>query len=170
MWSVDLSRSSSQLIVSMLSFLNQSFIVFSQYYFNRFKSGVTPHCLHSDLLTLILLPVSFRVTFNQHFCRWRCFSYYWFVKREFGKFTNVILVIGGPTRPLPRPPHLINTTKVSAKIDQRHRKFIVFCTAMIVKHLTLTFLLTCCWLTLIYCPYFCIMVTIRSVIMKSTMH
>ena len=35
---------------------------------------------------------------------------------------------------------------------------------MIVKHPTYTFILTCCRLTLIYCPYFYIMLTIRPVI------
>ena len=35
---------------------------------------------------------------------------------------------------------------------------------------TETFTLTCCGLTLIYCPYFSIMLTIRSVILKSTLH
>ena len=38
---------------------------------------------------------------------------------------------------------------------------------MIEKHLTYTFILTCCLLTLIYCEYLCIIFTIRSVIMKS---
>ena len=56
-------------------------------------------------ILLILLLVSSRVTFNQQFCRWLCFSFYWFGKREFGKFTNGILVIGGSARPpLPIPP------------------------------------------------------------------
>ena len=51
-------------------------------------------------VTLIsLLLVSSWVTFNQHFCRWRRFSFYWFGKREFGKFTNGIPVIRGPARP-----------------------------------------------------------------------
>ena len=31
--------------------------------------------------------------------------FYWFGKREFGKFTNEIPVIGGPTRP-PPPNHV----------------------------------------------------------------
>ena len=38
---------------------------------------------------------------------------------------------------------------------------------MIAKQLTYTFILTRCRLTLIYCPYFSIMLTIRSVILKS---
>ena len=38
---------------------------------------------------------------------------------------------------------------------------------MIAKHHTYTFILTSHRLTLIYCPYFCIMITIRSVILKS---
>ena len=50
-------------------------------------------------IQLILLLVSSRVTFNQQFCRWRCFSFYWFGKREFGKFTNGISVIGNPHDP-----------------------------------------------------------------------
>ena len=41
---------------------------------------------------------------------------------------------------------------------------------MIAKHLTETFTLTCYRLTLIYCPYFSIMLTIRSVILKSMLH
>ena len=38
---------------------------------------------------------------------------------------------------------------------------------MIAKQLTYTFISTRCRLTLIYCPYFSIMLTIRSVILKS---
>ena len=63
--------------------------------------------LHLTNILLILLLVSSRVTFNQQFCRWRCFSFYWFGKREFVKFTNGIPVIGGsaPSPPiLPLPP------------------------------------------------------------------
>ena len=57
-------------------------------------------------VTLIsLLLVSSWVTFNQHFCRWRRFSFYWFGKREFGKFTNGIPVIGGPACPTPQSFH-----------------------------------------------------------------
>ena len=41
---------------------------------------------------------------------------------------------------------------------------------MIAKHLTYTFILTCCQLTLIYCPYFCVMFTIRSVILNTIPH
>ena len=58
--------------------------------------------------TVTCLLVSSRVTFNQHFCRRRCFSFYWFGKREFGKLTNGIPVIGGPTRPPPPPFHSRN--------------------------------------------------------------
>ena len=39
----------------------------------------------------------------------RCFSFYWFGKREFGKFTNGIPVIGGPARPPPRSHHPLKT-------------------------------------------------------------
>ena len=39
--------------------------------------------------------------FRQQFCRWRCFSFYWFGKWEFGKFTNGIPLIGGPSRHAP---------------------------------------------------------------------
>ena len=46
---------------------------------------------------------SSRVPFNQHFCQWRCFSFYWLGKREFGKFTNGIPVIGSPAPPTPTP-------------------------------------------------------------------
>ena len=57
-------------------------------------------------VTLIsLLLVSSWITFNKHFCRWRCFSFYWLGKQEFGKFTNGIPVIGGPTRPNPQSFH-----------------------------------------------------------------
>ena len=82
-------------INSSLSFLNIILI--------GLKVWVTPHCIYRDLLTLTLLLVSFQVTFNQHFCRWRCFSFCWFGKRDFGKFTNGIPVTGGSARlPLPR--------------------------------------------------------------------
>ena len=56
------------------------------------------------------------------------------------------------------------------KISVSKRIHIFSCTIMIAKHLTKTFILTCCRLTLIYCPYFSIMLTIRSVILKSTLH
>ena len=56
------------------------------------------------------------------------------------------------------------------KISVSKRIHIFSCTTMIAKHLTQTFILTCCRLTLIYCPYFSIMLTIRSVILKSTLH
>ena len=42
--------------------------------------------------------------FRQQFCRWRCFSFYWFGKWEFGKFTNGIPLIGGPSRHAPPLP------------------------------------------------------------------
>ena len=54
-------------------------------------------------------------------------------------------------------------------MNQHHRKIIFFYTAIIVKQLTLTFILTCCQLTLIYCRYFWIVLTIRSVITKNNM-
>ena len=41
---------------------------------------------------------------------------------------------------------------------------------MIAKHLTHIFVLPCCQLTLIYCPYFIIIFTIRSVVLKSILH
>ena len=44
--------------------------------------------------------------------------------------------------------------KVSAKISVTKRIHIFLCTTMIVKHLTQTFILICCRLTLTYCPYF----------------
>ena len=56
------------------------------------------------------------------------------------------------------------------KLSASKRIHIFSCTKMIAKHLTQTFILTCCRLTLIYCPYFSIMLTIRSVILKPTLH
>ena len=44
------------------------------------------------------------------------------------------------------------------------------CTAMIAKHPKQTFILTCSQLTLIYFPYFCIVLINRSVIKKSILH
>ena len=41
------------------------------------------------------------------------------------------------------------------------------CAIMIAKHLTSTIILTCCQLALTYCPYFCVILTITSVILKS---
>ena len=41
---------------------------------------------------------------------------------------------------------------------------------MTAKHLTQTSVLTCCQLTLIYCPYFSIVLIIRPVIFKSMLH
>ena len=44
---------------------------------------------------------------------------------------------------------------------------VISCTARIAKHLTLTLTLTCFRLTLLYYPYFCIVLTIILVITKS---
>ena len=48
LWSGDLSKSSTQFVMSIFTF--------SRYFFNRFclveKCGVTPHCLYRDSLTL----------------------------------------------------------------------------------------------------------------------
>ena len=56
------------------------------------------------------------------------------------------------------------------KISVSKRTRIFSCTTMIAKYLTQTFILTCCRLTLIYWPYYSIMVSIRPVILKSTLH
>ena len=57
-------------------------------------------------VTLIsLLLVSSWIIFNKHFCRWRCFSFYWLGKQEFSKFKNGIPVIGGSIRPNPQSFH-----------------------------------------------------------------
>ena len=37
-------------------------------------------------LQLILLLVSSRIIFNDYFCWWQCFSFYWFVKGVFWEF------------------------------------------------------------------------------------
>ena len=63
-----------------------------------------------------------------------------------------------------------SVSKVENKVSVSKRIHIFSCTTMIAKHLTQTFILTCCRLTLIYCPYFSIMLTIRSVILKSILH
>ena len=55
------------------------------------------------------------------------------------------------------------------KISVSKRIHIFSCTTVIAKHLTKTFMLTCCWWTLI-CPCLSIMLTIRSVILKSPLH
>ena len=52
--------------------------------------------LNKPVINTVLLLVSSRVTFNQQFCRWRCFSFYWFGKWEFGKFRNGIPIIPPP--------------------------------------------------------------------------
>ena len=154
LWSVGLSRSSSQLIVSILSFLNQKFIFFSQYYFNWFYSVVLPHIAYTVIiLNLILFLVSSQVTFNQHFCQWRCFSFYWFGKREFGKFTNGIPVIGGPARPpTPSPPPYSPASRcrsgVSNETTLATRQELSFTKVAHVQSITdivlLDFLLCCC--------------------------
>ena len=55
LWSADLFKSFSQLILSILTFLNQ-YLSFLNILFNRFypmeKCGIIPHCLHRDSLTL----------------------------------------------------------------------------------------------------------------------
>ena len=55
LWSEDLSKSFSELIMSIL--------IFSQYFLNTFcpveKCGVTPHCLYCDSLTLSVIFWSF---------------------------------------------------------------------------------------------------------------
>ena len=52
---------------------------------------------------------SSQLPFNQHFCQWRCFSFYWLGKREFGKFTNGIRVIWSLAPPPPLSPRLWRT-------------------------------------------------------------
>ena len=56
---------------------------------------ITEDSCFAQVTLISLLLVSSWVTFNQQFCRWWCFSFYWFGKWEFGKFTNMIPVIGG---------------------------------------------------------------------------
>ena len=46
-------------------------------------------------LMINTVTCSSRVTFNQKFYRCQCFSFYWFSKPEFGKFTNGTAVIWG---------------------------------------------------------------------------
>ena len=55
--------------------------------------------LNEHIINTVLLLVSSRVTFNQHFCGDGVFHFIGFGKKEFGKFTNGIPVIGGPARP-----------------------------------------------------------------------
>ena len=52
--------------------------------------------------------------------------------------------------------------------DKRHKKKYIFLRNNDCE--TYTFILTCCRLALIYWPYFIIMLTIRSVILKSILH
>ena len=56
-------------------------------------------------------------------------------------------------------------SKSQCKESKFHKNYVQLfsCTKMIAKHLTQTFILTCC-------PYFSIMLTIRSVILKSLLH
>ena len=68
----------------------------------------TPYCV---IISLTIWVFSFIYFTNSGYfiifscCRWRCFSFYWFGKREFGKFMNGIPVIEGPARSsLPRSP------------------------------------------------------------------
>ena len=63
-----------------------------------------------------------------------------------------------------------SVSKVENKVSVSKRIHIFSCTTMVAKHLTQIFILTCCRLTLTYCPYFSFMLTIRSVILKSTFH
>ena len=82
------------------------FIIFSskeQIYLFTFIFITDDSCF-AQVTLISLLLVSSWVTFNQHFCRWQRFSFYWFGKREFGKFTNGIPVIGGHARHTHTPP------------------------------------------------------------------
>ena len=55
--------------------------------------------LNENIINTVLLLVSSRVTFNQHFCGDGVFHFIGFGKQEYGKFTTGIPVIGGPARP-----------------------------------------------------------------------
>ena len=61
--SANLSKTFSQLILSIFTFLSQKFLPI--FFFNKFqKCGITPHCLYRDSLTLI---VNFRTNFHVAF-------------------------------------------------------------------------------------------------------
>ena len=60
---------------------------------------------------------------------------------------------------------LLYKINVSAKINQRQKDIYIYIFSC-RKMIAIDFLLTYCQLTLIYYPYFCIMLFIRSVIMK----
>ena len=60
---------------------------------------------------------------------------------------------------------LLCKINVSAKINQRQKDIYIYIYSC-RKMIAIDFLLTYCQLTLIYYPYFCIMLFIRSVIMK----
>ena len=66
--------------------------------------------------------------------------------------------------------HIKSKGQCKDKISVSKRIHIVSCATMIAKHLTQTFILTYCRLTLIYCLYLSIMLTIRAVILKSTLY
>ena len=66
--------------------------------------------------------------------------------------------------------HIKSKGQCKDKISVSKRIHIFSCTTMIAKHLIQTFILPCYRLSLIYCPYFSIMLTIRQVILRSTPH
>ena len=62
---------------------------------------------------------------------------------------------------------LLYKINVSARINQRQKDIYIYIYIFSCrKMIAIDFLLTYCQLTLIYCPYFCIMLVIRSEIMK----
>ena len=80
--------SEEQMYLFICFYFYHGWLVFCLSYF-----AVNKHTINA--VTCFFLSSS-----DQQFCRWRCFSFYWFGKREFGKFSNGIPVIGGPVRPL----------------------------------------------------------------------
>ena len=56
--------------------------------------------------------------------------------------------------------HIKSKCQCKDKMSVSKRIYIFSCTTMIAKHLAETFILACCRLTLIYCPYFSIMLNI----------
>ena len=81
--------SEEQIYLFIWFYFYHGWLVFCLSYF-----ALNKHTINS--VTCFFLLIFFRVTSNQQFCRWRCFSFYWFGKQEFGKFSNEIPVNGGP--------------------------------------------------------------------------
>ena len=88
-------------ITKLVLLFNYYLFLYIYFYYGWLMFCLNYFALNKPIINTVLLLVSSRVTFNQQFSRRRCFSFYWFGKWEFVKFTNGIPIIGCPAGPSP---------------------------------------------------------------------